>query len=56
MSNMGYCRFQYTLADLQDCYEWLADSDQSKLSESERTAFDRLVKLCASIAADYDDA
>ena len=23
MSNMSYCRFQNTLSDLQDCYNWM---------------------------------
>lgn len=53
MSNMSYCRFENTLADLRDCYE---NMDNSKdLSESEQKARLKLIKLCDSISADYGD-
>ena len=52
MSNMSYCRFENTLHDLKDCYEYM---DEAK-SESEIKARKRLVELCQEIAADYGDS
>lgn len=49
MGNMGYCRFQNTLNDLRDCYENI-DND---LSDDEKQAKDKLIKLCVDIACDY---
>lgn len=50
MSNMSYCRFQNTLADLRDCYEaW----DSGELSLDEEKARARLLKLCKDIAGDF---
>ena len=53
MANMSYCRFQNTLSDLEDCAENMGDN--ATLSESERRAMVRLIKLCGQIAADYID-
>ena len=50
MSNMSYCRFQNTLADLRDCYE---NMEGEKLSWEEEKAKAKLIKLCESIASDY---
>jgi len=50
--NMSYCRFHNTLADLQDCYEHIEDSD---LSDMEQKAKDKLIDLCIDIAADYSE-
>ena len=50
MSNMGYCRFQNTLQDLDDCYDHLMDDD---LSDEEKSARKRLFKLCKDIADYY---
>lgn len=52
MSNMSYCRFTNTLSDLNDCYE---NMDAEGLSLAERLARWRLIRLCANIAADYED-
>jgi len=49
MANMGYCRFENTLRDLQDVYEHLDD----KLSEDEIRARKNLVKLCARIVDEF---
>jgi len=49
MANMGYCRFQNTLSDLQDCNDHLYED----LSEKEERARTWLVKLCKQIAEDY---
>ena len=47
MSNMGYCRFENTLHDLQDCQAHIEDSLNS---ESEISARKRLIEICAEIA------
>ncbi len=52
MSNMSYCRFENTAADLHDCYLHLDDSD---LSESEQGARARLIMLCKSIVEETED-
>ena len=49
MGNMGYCRFENTLGDLQDCYDHLDDN----LSETETDARQQLIDLCVDIANDY---
>ena len=50
MSNMSYCRFENTNADLEDCYEHL--HDDKDLSSSEAYARDQLITLCHRIAAE----
>lgn len=56
MGNMSYCRFQNTLQDLRDCNEALEeiDGNLAELSKEEARAADRLVRLCARIAAAFD--
>jgi hypothetical protein len=50
MSNMSYCRFQNTLADLQDCYEhW----DEEVSSKEEERAREIMLSLCKCILDDY---
>ena len=51
MANMGYCRFQNTARDLDDCYDHMDDED---LSSEEQAARKRLIDLCCDIAADYE--
>lgn len=46
MANMGYCRFENTLSDLQDCLDHMSD----KLSGSEARARRELLSLCQEIA------
>lgn len=53
MANMSYCRFQNTLDDLRDCHD--AMYDISDLSNEEREAFEKMVKLCVEIANDFGD-
>ena len=48
MANMGYCRFQNTLLDLQDCHFHINDTD---LSDEEIAARDELFDLCAEIGS-----
>lgn len=52
MSNLGYCRFQNTLSDLQDCSEHIYD----ELEGAEDTARNELVATCQQIleALDYE--
>lgn len=45
MSNMGYCRFQNTLAELLDCQEHLLE----ELSSEEERARAELVRTCQEI-------
>lgn len=51
--NMSYCRFQNTLIDLQDCYEYM--DNKEKLSEQEQKAHEKLIELCTHIALDFGD-
>ena len=56
--NMSYCRFENTLAALRECDEAMAESVQDpldELSESERKAAKRLLKLCREMADNYGD-
>jgi hypothetical protein len=56
--NMSYCRFENTLAALRECDEALADTGDdpfAELSEKERRAAKRLIKLCREIADNYGD-
>ena len=50
MSNMSYCRFQNTLADLEDCYEHLADD----MGEDEDEARRNLIKVCKEIVEEME--
>jgi hypothetical protein len=57
MSNMSYCRFQNTLADLRDCEEALNERgnlDDLDLSEGELKAARRLIALCGRIWGDWE--
>lgn len=53
MSNLAYCKFQNTLADLRDCYEALDEG--KKLSADEEKARDLLINLCRDIVNDFGD-
>ena len=53
MSNMSYCRFENTLADLSDCYENMDNSKE--LSVSEQRCRAKLIKMCEDIAGDYGE-
>ena len=54
MSNMSYCRFQNTLSDLRDC-EFHLDDFLEEMSDDERKARSRLIKVCERIAAQYGE-
>ena len=59
MSNMSYCRFRNTLADLDECYEALEegedeiDEDGDPISKEEKEALVELIKLCKKIYKEY---
>ena len=50
MSNMGYCRFQNTVSDMDDCLEHMGDED---LSEAEAEARIRMLKIAKEMVDDY---
>lgn len=52
MANMSYCRFENTLADLDDCRDAL-EEDPEKLSDSEKAARYELIQTCQAIADEY---
>jgi hypothetical protein len=55
---MGYCRFENTLPDLQDCFDHLDDFDNGELSKSEARAAYKLIVLAvlaAQIAESYGE-
>ena len=45
MSNMSYCRFNNTVADMEDCVEALEEDGIESLSESETEKAKRLYEL-----------
>jgi hypothetical protein len=55
MSNMSYCRFESTLADLRDCAEALDEmgGDLGDLSDAEQKAARALIVLCLEIGQGY---
>lgn len=57
MSNMSYCRFENTLADLQDCLEALEDGalNNSDMSDIERESALELIELCGEIYDNFSD-
>ena len=50
MTNMGYCRFQNTVGDLQDCSEHIDDD----LSDEEERARRELMEICRFMVSQYD--
>lgn len=55
MSNMSYCRFQNTESDLRDCLAALNDEEYFYLSDDERKAADRIIRMCKGIAEEFGD-
>jgi len=51
MANMGYCRFQNTVKDAEDCEDHIFDEE---LSEEEANARARFILLCKRIALDFE--
>jgi hypothetical protein len=54
MSNMSYCRFENTYYDLVDCYEHIHEGED-EMSEYEKSAKAKLIKLCRKIAENFSD-
>jgi len=52
MTNMGYCRFRNTLADLRDCRDNMYEPN---LSAEEEEARIKLIKVCKDIAEEFED-
>jgi hypothetical protein len=61
MTNMSYCRFENTLADLRDCYEQIeslleGDPETEQVtSDRERKARIALIELCFDVVARFED-
>jgi hypothetical protein len=59
--NMSYCRFENTLAALEECAQALPDSPAdlpgmlASLSRDEAQAARRLLELCAELADAFGD-
>lgn len=53
MGNMGYCRFNNTLSDLEDCRDALREGNISSLAEKRKAK--RLLKVCREIADNFDE-
>lgn len=55
--NMSYCRFENTLAALRECDEAMAESMNplDDLSDSEKAAAKRLLKLCREMSENYGE-
>jgi hypothetical protein len=51
MANMSYCRFENTLADLEDCYHHI----HAEVSAEEERARAALIRLCTRIAEEHGD-
>lgn len=59
MGNMSYCRFENTLISFRECVRYSEEFDSSKeffesLSESEKVAARRLLKLCRQFVEDNE--
>jgi len=53
MSNMSYCRFENTLADLEECRDVINDVED--LSDEEKNAREKLIEVCKDIIAETKD-
>ena len=51
--NMGYCRFENTLAAMRECADALDEEGTAELSDSEKKAAFALIKMCKRISDDY---
>jgi hypothetical protein len=52
---MSYCRFQNTLADLEDCNDALYEINPQDLSNQERRAALEMKELCELFLEDHCD-
>ena len=49
MANMGYCRFENTVSDMEDCIEHIDDT----LEGVEATKHAEFIALCVTVAREY---
>lgn len=54
MSNMSYCRFQNTLKDLKEAYDYLDVADKD-LSTEELRARRELISVCKDISEEWGE-
>lgn len=55
MANMGYCRFQNTESALRDCLRALDENGFDSLSDDERTAAERIIRMCRDVVDGHLD-
>lgn len=56
MSNMSYCRFENTAADLEDCLDAIRNGEINDLSSQyEVDALEELLELCKNIVTYKDE-
>ena len=57
MSNMSYCRFQNTLSDMYDCFEFDGEDtdDHDDLSGDEESARLRMLLLCRKVTEAHEE-
>ena len=53
--NMSHCRFRNTLEALQECRDTLDDPFAAYVSDEERVAAQRMLRLCAELVAEHGD-
>ena len=54
MTNMAYCRFENTVADMRDCIKAMDDFDETEASEYEIRAYKKFIELCHYVAENYE--
>lgn len=55
MSNMTYCRFENTVADMRDCLDAIYEGALDNLSESERLAAFEMHEIAGELAEELKD-
>lgn len=54
MANMGYCRFENTHSDFEDCFEKLGEINSlDELSDSEKDYAEQLIARAVDMAQDF---
>ena len=48
--NMNYCKYENTVAAMQQCIDGLDDFDASEASPQEVAAYKRFIELCKQVA------
>ena len=59
MSNMGYCKFENTYNDLEECYEALSNDSIKALerdtNQYEKPYIRKLINLCKDIVDEFGE-